>query len=96
MENFKDLGLKVNSELVNELEDAYAIRFGYKDKIINSDPNWKPTEKENTRPMMKNPKNKRDFMLAQIKKSMKKILADQRAQDELKIRREKEKSLEDF
>ena len=96
MKKLIDLGLKVNTEIVDELEEAYAVRFGYLEKIVDPDPKWKPSKKQPARAIIKNPESKREFMLARIKRTMKKIVTDHRAEIELKIKREKEKSVDDL
>jgi len=96
MEKTIDLGLKVKESLIKDLEDAYADMFGYTDKIVDKNPKWKPTKKQMKRPLVDNPESKRDFMLFQIRKSMRKVLMDYQIDKEIKATRQKQKQFGDL
>ena len=87
-----NLGLEVDASIVEELEDAYAIRYGYRAQVPNLE--WKASKEQHIRDYISNPESKREFMINVIKKQVRKVLGDERAEKENKIKREKEKDLE--
>lgn len=79
MATMKDLGLKINSSLVTEVEDRFAVRFGRPEKV--RDPDFKPTAKVKKAPMVDNKEPKGDFLVKCLKNHITKILREGRAEE---------------
>ena len=91
-----NVGLKVKSSVLTELHEAFAVRFGYQEKVILGDPKWKATKKQPKRPTVNNPVTKGDFYVEQLKVFSRRILSDHRAEKELALKRLKQKEVKDL
>jgi len=94
-EKMVNLGLELPESLMTEAEEYYAVRFGPYQELV-PEPGFVPKKPGDKAPMQPNSISKRQHMCNKIKQDMKRVVADGRAEDELKIKRAKEKDIKGF
>lgn len=87
----KTIAIEMDSALHAELVKFAAKQFGHKAKV--PDPNWKRSDEQPTRPMIDNPQTQEEFLVEKTKRDWERIIANGRAEEELEVKRQKQKEI---